>query len=272
LIRDLSPLKIDTLVLNAGGGIFKPFFEASYDDHLNTLELNVTANLDLAYHLIPTLDPMARIQVITSHSAGLRIPNFAVYAAAKTFLTVWAQTLQMELASSGSKKRVSVICAGAMATEFNQRAGIPKMVSTPALPADVAKKCVALLDSAGTHYLSTYDWLISWVNRILPLNWTNAIVLRIQAKYSATKTIEKASAKSGPAKLDAKSPAPIVLSGGKLVLKPKAVDSATGASANSASAATTEAAPSQPKPQVNPQGRRRFRNHKPKPRTGASQE
>lgn len=182
LIQKLSPLKIDTLILNAGSGVFKKFFEARYEDHEQTIAVNIMANVDLIYHLYPTLDREARVQIITSHSSGLRIPHFAVYAAAKTFLTTWAQTLILEQAPK-DQRTLSIIAAGAMATEFGEHAGIPKMVSTPATPAEVAQQCLDRLGKSGTHFLSLYDRLIHWVNRILPDFLVNAIIARVQGKY-----------------------------------------------------------------------------------------
>jgi short-subunit dehydrogenase len=181
LIGDLSKLKIDTLILNAGSGVFKKFLEAQYADHLRTIDLNITANVDLAYHLIPTLSPNARIQVISSHSSEMRIPNFSVYAPAKTFLTLWAQTLALELRNTG--KTVSIICAGAMDTDFGPRAGIPKMVSKIATPSEIALKCVARLDRAGTHYLTAYDKLIWAMNRFLPRFLIDFLISKIQGRY-----------------------------------------------------------------------------------------
>lgn len=181
LIQDLSQLKIDTLVLNAGSGVFKKFLDAQYSDHLKTIELNITANVDLAYHLIPTLDPKARIQVITSHSAEMRIPNFSVYAPAKTFLTHWAQTLAIEL--KPTTKTVSIVCAGAMETDFGPRAGIPKMVSKIATSSEIANKCVRLLEKPGTHYLTMYDKIIWAMNRFLPQFFIDFLISKIQGRY-----------------------------------------------------------------------------------------
>ena len=127
------------------------------------------------------MGPNPRVQVITSHSNELRVPNFSTYAPAKTFATLWAQTLALELRSTNTK--ISIICAGAMDTEFGSRAGIPKMVSAIASPDQIAEKCIARLDSAGTFYLSLYDKLIWAMSRYLPRFIIDFLVSRIQARY-----------------------------------------------------------------------------------------
>jgi short-subunit dehydrogenase len=181
LIDDLSKLKLDTLILNAGSGIFKKFTEARFVDHMRTIELNITATVDIMYHLLPTLDPRCRVQVISSHSSEIRVPHFSVYAAAKTFLTLWAETLAIELKQS--KLTFSIICAGAMETEFGHRAGIPKMVSKIASPEEIAGKCIRLLDKPGTHYLTIYDKMVWAINRFLPRCLVDFLISWVQRRY-----------------------------------------------------------------------------------------
>ncbi|MBS1959504.1 MAG: SDR family NAD(P)-dependent oxidoreductase [Bdellovibrionales bacterium] len=181
LIADLATLRIDTLILNAGSGVFKKFFEAKYSDHLKTIELNIIANIDLTYHLVPTMNSTGRVQIITSHSNEMRIPNFSTYAPAKTFATLWAQTLALE--QKDTPMKFSIICAGAMATEFGPSAGIPKMVSKIATPDEIAVKCVRLLDRDGAHYLTLYDKIIWALNRFLPRFFIDFLIARIQARY-----------------------------------------------------------------------------------------
>lgn len=80
-------------ILAAGGGTFSPFLNASFDDIANDINLNITGNVALMHMLIPKLITNARhrnlrakLLVVSSHAAFLRVPNFATYASAKKFL------------------------------------------------------------------------------------------------------------------------------------------------------------------------------------------
>ncbi len=177
---------IQTVVLNAGGGPFGKFAETDPETLIECLNLNITANVRIVRHLLPTMlqharssGKTAKIYFISSHASFMRVPHFAVYGAAKSFLTRLAQTLRLELV--GEPIDIRIAFPGAMATQFGARAGIPRMISEPANPAGIAKK---ILGSQSRDIVPAFmDVAISIVDKVLPSSALDFVVRRTQQRF-----------------------------------------------------------------------------------------
>ena len=119
IIRDEVPLNL--LINNAGLGELGPFDSADWKRLGPVLEVNVIA----LTHLTHLLLPMLRAQVAQSPSGILNVssvagfyplPEMAVYAATKAYVTSFSEALRMELAPEGIT--VTALCPGPVATEF----------------------------------------------------------------------------------------------------------------------------------------------------------
>jgi len=99
----------------------------------------ISANLTGAYHTIhyslPLLSENAHIFFIGAVSERLRLPGFSAYAAAKSGLEAFAESLGKEQ----RKKRVTVVRPGAVATPFWDKVPM-RMPSDAAEPSKVASK------------------------------------------------------------------------------------------------------------------------------------
>src|SRR5438105_11530332 len=87
--------------------------------------VNVVALTSLTRHLLPQMIARKRGGILNvSSSAGfLPIPNFAVYAATKAYVTSFSEALRAELHGTGVS--VCALCPGPVHTEFQEVASRP---------------------------------------------------------------------------------------------------------------------------------------------------
>lgn len=116
IIREEIPLNL--LINNAGLGDLGPFDNAEWKRLSPMLEVNVTA----LTHLTHLLLPMLRLQIpsailnVSSVAGFYPLPEMAVYAATKAYVTSFSEALRMELAHDGVT--VTALCPGPVPTEF----------------------------------------------------------------------------------------------------------------------------------------------------------
>jgi len=116
---------IDFLVNNAGLGDHGPFATADYDRLRNMLDLNITALTHLTHLLLPSMlrEGRAAVLNVSSVAGFFPLPNMAVYAATKSYVTSLSEALRMELRPKGIS--VTALCPGPVPTEFFQVATRP---------------------------------------------------------------------------------------------------------------------------------------------------
>ena len=111
---DLYP---DCLVNNAGMGDYGEFRSSDWSKTAQMIRLNMEALTHLSHALLPGL--MARrgaILNVSSLASALPIPDFAVYAATKAYVTNFSEALRLELRDQGV--RVLAVCPGPVKTGF----------------------------------------------------------------------------------------------------------------------------------------------------------
>jgi hypothetical protein len=113
---------VDTLINNAGFGLYRSFGKAPLADEVRMLDVNVRAVLTLSYAAVEAMKPRGRGEIINISSVAGYLPraSAATYAAGKAWVTAFSEGIALLLAGSGV--RVSVICPGFTHTEFHQRA------------------------------------------------------------------------------------------------------------------------------------------------------
>ncbi|MBG7607119.1 MAG: SDR family NAD(P)-dependent oxidoreductase [Verrucomicrobia bacterium] len=110
----------DLLINNAGLGDYGEFVTAEW----NTLEAMLKVNIEALTHLSHLFAPgMAKrgrgaILNVSSLASTLPIPDFAVYAATKAYVSSFSEALRIELAESGVD--VMHLCPGPVKTEFGE--------------------------------------------------------------------------------------------------------------------------------------------------------
>lgn len=116
IVREGIPLNL--LINNAGLGDLGSFDNAEWGRLSPMLEVNVTALTHLAHLLLPMLRVQAPSGIlnVSSIAGFFPLPEMAVYAASKAYVTSFSEALRMELAPEGIS--VTALCPGPVPTEF----------------------------------------------------------------------------------------------------------------------------------------------------------
>ncbi len=121
-LRDNAP-ELDFLINNAGFGDSGPFETSDRAKIERMLQVNVMALTSLCHQLVPILRrhrPGAILNV-SSVASLLPLPNLAVYAATKAYVSSFSEGLRAELRGTGIS--VTHLCPGPVDTEFQTVAG-----------------------------------------------------------------------------------------------------------------------------------------------------
>ena len=115
LSKGLAP---DLLVNNAGLGDYGEFVTSDWMKVEAMLRLNVEALTHLSHAILPTMIEQGKgaILNVSSLASLLPIPDFAVYAATKAYVTSFSEALRMEVREHGIT--VTALCPGPVHTEF----------------------------------------------------------------------------------------------------------------------------------------------------------
>ncbi len=115
LLADEKPV-IRMLVNCAGYGIMGEFSTSNIREELGMIEVNCKALTQMTHLCIPYMRKNSRIIQLASSAAFLPQPNFAVYAATKSYVYSFSRALRQELRSK--KIYVTAVCPGPVDTPF----------------------------------------------------------------------------------------------------------------------------------------------------------
>lgn len=113
-------LRPELLVNNAGLGDYGDFASSDWSKVESQLRVNVEALTHLTHHCVKAMQ-LARhgaIIQVSSLASSLPIPDFAVYAASKAYVTSFSEALRLELADDGIQ--VLALCPGPVKTGFGE--------------------------------------------------------------------------------------------------------------------------------------------------------
>jgi short-subunit dehydrogenase len=110
------------VVNNAGFGLMGAAAELSHAEQLAMIDLNIRALTELSLTFVDSLTRhRGGLLNVASVVAFMPGPRMAVYCATKAYVLSFSQALHQELAGRGV--RVTTLCPGPVATEFQSRAG-----------------------------------------------------------------------------------------------------------------------------------------------------
>jgi short-subunit dehydrogenase len=115
--RGLLP---DLLVNNAGLGDYGEFVSSDWGKLQSMLGVNIEALTHLSYLLVPQMIERGRGAIIqvSSLASLIPIPDLAVYAATKAYVTSFSEALRIELREH--QIPVLAVCPGPVKTEFGE--------------------------------------------------------------------------------------------------------------------------------------------------------
>jgi short-subunit dehydrogenase len=126
LINELGSRRLEPnfVVNNAGFGLLGAAAELDRDEQLAMIDLNARALTDLSLRFIDSLTRhRGGILNVASVASFLPGPGLAVYYATKAYVLSFSEALHHELKPKGV--RVTALCPGPVATDFQTRAGMP---------------------------------------------------------------------------------------------------------------------------------------------------
>ena len=106
------------LINNAGLGDYGEFCTSEQERNRTLIEVNMTAPVELTRAMLPVMlqADKAGIINIASLAADLAIPDFAMYAASKSFVASFSEALRIELKKTNI--HVTAVCPGPVHTNF----------------------------------------------------------------------------------------------------------------------------------------------------------
>jgi hypothetical protein len=122
---DRERIDIDLLINNAGLGDSGPFATSDPIRNEQMTLVNIVALTNLTRHLLPPMiaKRYGGILNVSSSAGFLPIPDLAVYAATKAYVTSFSEALRSELRGTGVS--VCALCPGPVHTEFQEIAKRP---------------------------------------------------------------------------------------------------------------------------------------------------
>jgi uncharacterized protein len=119
-------LEPEYVVNNAGFGLVGEAAQLDHAEQLAMIDLNIRSLTDISLAFADTLARLRGGLLNVSSVAGfIPGPGMAVYYASKAYVLSFSEALHHELARRGV--RVTVLCPGPVPTEFQARAGIPRV-------------------------------------------------------------------------------------------------------------------------------------------------
>ncbi|MBQ9157123.1 MAG: SDR family NAD(P)-dependent oxidoreductase [Eubacterium sp.] len=170
-LNEVQP-QIDLMIHCAGFGIMGQISEIPPSEQMEMVDVNCRTVAGLTSILLPFMAEGSGMIYLASAAAFLPQPDFAVYAASKSFVLSYVRALRREVKNRNI--RVTAVCPGAVKTEFFNRAARQRHLPAykklvMADPEKVVKK--ALEDCRRNREISVYGKLMKLFHlaaKILP--------------------------------------------------------------------------------------------------------
>jgi short-subunit dehydrogenase len=171
---------IHLLINNAGVGHYGPTMDHQLSDHMNTVNVNISAVMSLTYLFtehMQTHKEKSYICNVASVAAFQGVPYFGVYCGTKKFVRDFTESLEFEF--KGSNISYSCLCPGGTYTEFLEHskqdlkeAGHANMMSAKEV-VEIGIK--GILQEKGTVVTGFKNLIASQLNRFIPGGWARWI-------------------------------------------------------------------------------------------------
>ena len=183
-------LQIDGLVNNAGYGHPDQYLESSWDDHARFIQLMMTAPSELAYKAAGDMRARGFGRIINVASLAGHLPGsrgHTLYAAVKSYLIKFSQSLWMEL--DGSGVHVTALCPGFVYTEFHDvngtREAMNKLPKYMIMDADICARMAfkASEDNQAVIITGRINKFIALLARALPTKTAQKLMAKNSNKF-----------------------------------------------------------------------------------------
>ena len=140
---------IDILINNAGIGMRKPFVDTPLETIEAIMRTNYLGAVYCTHEILPSMIARGSGHIVNISSGAGKIGtlNMAGYCASKFAMNGWSESLYHELKPLGIK--VSIVCPGPVATEFNRDFRDSEPKALPSLivsPEEVARQVIRVIE------------------------------------------------------------------------------------------------------------------------------
>ncbi|MDR3312346.1 MAG: SDR family NAD(P)-dependent oxidoreductase [Spirochaetaceae bacterium] len=184
-LKDAGGIVVDTVVNNAGFGVYGPFTGTNLQKQLDMIDLNVQTLTAITGAVLPYLAPGSRVINVASLAAFSAMGNFAVYAATKAYVLSFSLGLAAELEPAGIP--VIALCPGPVDTEFSAVAsgGVREKVLHGKPAKAVVAHCLACLERGKPIAVMSPKWkLKAFLPRLVSRLFAARFTLRHEARPS----------------------------------------------------------------------------------------
>lgn len=179
-------IQIDILVNNAGVQVYGNFYEASVEETLNMMYLNMFSLTKLTRLYIKGMVERGDGKILNLGSTGSfqPCPLNSVYCASKAFVLHFSEGIREELKGTGVT--VTTLCPGATNTNFAKRANIEniklfkgKLLSSGDV-AEIGYK--ALMNNKSIVITGMNNKIMAWLVRFIPRNTVTKLGMNMMKK------------------------------------------------------------------------------------------
>ena len=138
LHEEVSAVRVDILINNAGFGLFGKFEETDLHTELNMIDLNIKSLHTITKLFLPDFKARDRgyILNVASIAGFLAGPYMSTYYATKNYVLQLTKAIHEELRLDGSNVYIGAFCPGPVDTNFNNVAQVS--FSSPSISAQEA--------------------------------------------------------------------------------------------------------------------------------------
>ena len=187
---------VDMLVNNAGYGEGCLFEDEETADILAMVKVHVDATLQLVHAVLPTMRKQRSGYIISvsSLSAFMPAPGSSIYAATKSFLNTFMESLQMEVRKHGIL--LQSLCPGLTHTGFHDRVPQGSKLSFAGTdlwmsPSDVVIASLKKLGSKRVVYVPGFkNKMMMFFTSLLPRSIYLALAERVSGKLRTIKKVQ----------------------------------------------------------------------------------
>ena len=175
---------IDLLINNAGFGDCGDFTKTDLEKEIKMIKTNI-----IAYHILTKLylidfkkKDKGQILNVASIAGFMPGPLMSTYYATKSYVVKLSEGIREELKQSKSNVKISILCPGPVATNFNKVANV-KFHLREANSMDVAKYTVKKLEKNKFYIVPGIDIKIAkFFCKIVPNNLISKVTFKIQKR------------------------------------------------------------------------------------------
>ena len=175
---------IDLLINNAGFGDCGDFTKTDLEKEIKMIKTNI-----IAYHILTKLylidfkkKDKGQILNVASIAGFMPGPLMSTYYATKSYVVKLSEGIREELKQSKSNVKISILCPGPVATNFNKVANV-KFHLREANSMDVAKYTVKKIEKKKFYIVPGIDIKIAkFFCKIVPNNLISKVTFKIQKR------------------------------------------------------------------------------------------